>query len=101
VNHVTHGPRDDVEGSVGRLSQVPELFSKNLCSPRRSSMPRRHARAVGSGIQANGFSIRYADGGAGAAGITSSPGLDERMPRNIGITPADALYPSSKPFWKE
>jgi hypothetical protein len=52
-------------------------------------------------MQANGFSIRYADGGGGAAGITSSPGLDERMPRNIGITPADALYPSSKPFWKE
>ncbi len=47
------------------------------------------------------FSIRYADGGGGAAGITSSPGLDERMPRDIGISCADALYPSSKPFWKE
>jgi len=50
-------------------------------------------------MQANGFSIRYADGDGGAAGITSSPGLGERMPR--GITRADALYPSSKPFWKE
>ena len=54
-----------------------------------------------SAMQANGFSIRYADGGGGAAGITSSPGLDERMPRDIGITRADALCPSSKPFWKE
>ena len=27
--------------------------------------------------------------------------LDERMPRDIGITRADALYPSSKPFRKE
>jgi len=36
-----------------------------------------------------------------AAGITSSPGLDERMPRDIWVTRADALYPSSKPFWKE
>jgi hypothetical protein len=36
-------------------------------------------------MQANGFSIRYADGGGGAAGITR----------------ADALYASSKPFWKE
>ena len=52
-------------------------------------------------MQANGFSIRYADGGGGAAGITSSPGLDERMPRDIGISCADALYPSSKPFWEE
>ena len=43
----------------------------------------------------------FADGGGGAAGITSSPGLDERMPRDIGITRADALHPSSKPFWKE
>ena len=34
-------------------------------------------------MQANGFSIRYADGGGGAAGITSSPGLDERMPRDL------------------
>ena len=25
----------------------------------------------------------------------------ERMPRAIGVTRADALYPSSKPFWKE
>jgi len=25
----------------------------------------------------------------------------ERMPRDIGVTRADALYPSSKPFWKE
>jgi uncharacterized protein YjiS (DUF1127 family) len=23
------------------------------------------------------------------------------MPRDIGISCADALYPSSKPFWKE
>ena len=52
-------------------------------------------------MQANGFLTRYADGGGGAAGITSSPGLDERMPCDIGITRADALYPSSKPFWKE
>jgi hypothetical protein len=52
-------------------------------------------------MQANGFSIRYADGGGGATGITRSPGLDERMPRDIGITRADALYPCSKPFWKE
>jgi len=52
-------------------------------------------------MQANGFSIRYADGGGGAAGITRSPGLDERMPRDIWVTRADALYPSSKPFWKE
>ena len=52
-------------------------------------------------MQANGFSIRYADGGGGAAVITSSPGLDERMPRDIGIIRAAALYPSSKPFWKE
>ena len=51
-------------------------------------------------MQTNGFSIPYA-GGGGAAGITSSPGLDERMPRDIGITRADALYPSSKPFSKE
>jgi uncharacterized protein YjiS (DUF1127 family) len=28
-------------------------------------------------------------------------GLDERVPRDIGISRADALYPSSKPFWKE
>jgi hypothetical protein len=55
----------------------------------------------GSAMQVNGFSIRHADGGGGAAGITSWPGLDERMPRDIGITRADALYPSSKPFWKE
>jgi len=27
--------------------------------------------------------------------------LDERMPRDVGVTRADALYPSSKPFWKE
>jgi hypothetical protein len=53
-----------------------------------------------SAMQANGFSIRYADGG-GTAGITSSPGLDERMPRDIGISRSDALYASSKPFWKE
>jgi len=52
-------------------------------------------------MQANGFLIRYADGGGGAAGITGSPGLDERMPRDIWVTRADALYPSSKPFWKE
>jgi hypothetical protein len=52
-------------------------------------------------MQANGFSTRYADGGGGAAGITSSPALEKRMPRDIGITGADALYPSSKPFWKE
>jgi hypothetical protein len=50
-------------------------------------------------MQANGFSIRYADGGGGAEDITSS--LDERVPRDIGISRADALYPSSKPFWKE
>jgi hypothetical protein len=52
-------------------------------------------------MQAVGCSIRYADGGGGAEGITSSPGLDERMPRDIGISRADALYASSKPFWKE
>jgi hypothetical protein len=51
-------------------------------------------------MQANGFSTRYADGGGGAAGITSSPGLHERMPGDIGVTRANALYPSSKPFWK-
>jgi|BogFormECP04_OM1_1039644.scaffolds.fasta_scaffold61841_1 uncharacterized protein YjiS (DUF1127 family) len=28
-------------------------------------------------------------------------GLHERMPRDIGVTRADALYPSSKPLWKE
>ena len=33
-------------------------------------------------MQVNGFSIRHADGGGGAAGITSWPGLDERMPRH-------------------
>jgi hypothetical protein len=32
-------------------------------------------------MQANGFSIRYADGGGGAAGITGSSGLDERICR--------------------
>jgi hypothetical protein len=48
-------------------------------------------------MQANGFS----DGGGGASGITSSPGLDGRMPRDIGVTRAAALYPSSKQFWKE
>ena len=32
-------------------------------------------------MQANGFSTRYANGG-GAAGITSSPGLDDRIARN-------------------
>jgi hypothetical protein len=47
------------------------------------------------------FSIHYADGGGGAAGIISSSGLDGRMPRQIGISRADALYASSKPFWKE
>jgi hypothetical protein len=52
-------------------------------------------------MQANGFSTRYADGGAGASGIASSPGLDERMPREIGVTRAAALYPNSKPRWKE
>src|SRR5271165_1292614 len=36
---------------------------------------------------------RYADGGGGASGITSSPGLDERMPRDIGVTRAAARYP--------
>ena len=41
-------------------------------------------------MQAVGFSIRYSDGGGGVAGITSSPGLDERM-RDIGISRADAL----------
>jgi hypothetical protein len=40
-------------------------------------------------------------GGGGASGITSSPGLGERMPRDIGISRAAALYRSSKPFWKE
>jgi hypothetical protein len=45
-------------------------------------------------MQANGFS----DGGGGASGITSSPGLDECMPRDIGVTRAAALYPSSKQF---
>ena len=52
-------------------------------------------------MQANGFSTRYADGGGGVSGITSSPGLDERMPRDVGVTRADALYPSSKPSRKE
>jgi hypothetical protein len=52
-------------------------------------------------MQVNGFSIGHADGGGGAAGITSWPGLDERMRRDIGITRAGALYPGSKPFWKE
>jgi hypothetical protein len=52
-------------------------------------------------MQANGFSTRLADGGGGASGITSSPGLDGRMPRDIGVTRAAALYPSSKQFWKE
>jgi hypothetical protein len=52
-------------------------------------------------MQANGFSTRLADGGGGASGITSSPGLDGRMPRDIGVTRAAALYPSSKPLWKE
>jgi len=28
-------------------------------------------------------------------------GLGERMRRDIGITRADAIYPSIKPFWKE
>jgi hypothetical protein len=50
-------------------------------------------------MQTNGFSTRYADGG-GVSGITSSSGLDERMPRDIGVTRAAALYPSSKPLWK-
>jgi hypothetical protein len=52
-------------------------------------------------MQANGFPTRLADGGGGASGITSSPGLDDRMPRDIGVTRAAALYPSSKPLWKE
>ena len=52
-------------------------------------------------MQDNGFSIRHADGAGGAAGITSAPGLDDRVPRDIGISRAVALYPSSKPFWKE
>ena len=51
-------------------------------------------------MQANSFSTRYADG-SDVSGITSSPGLDERMPRDIGVTRAAAPYPSSKPFWKE
>jgi hypothetical protein len=55
---------------------------------------------TGSATQGNGFSVRYADGG-GAAGITNLPGLDERVPRDIGIIRTDALYPGSKPFWKE
>jgi hypothetical protein len=52
-------------------------------------------------MQANGFSTRHADGGGGASGMTSSRGLDERMPCDIGVTRAAALYPSSKPLWKE
>jgi hypothetical protein len=46
-------------------------------------------------MQTNGFSTRCADDG-GVSGITSSPGLDERIPRDIGVTRAAALYPSSK-----
>jgi hypothetical protein len=52
-------------------------------------------------MQANGFPTRLADGGGGASGITGSPGLDERMPRGIGVTRAAALYPRSRQFWKE
>jgi hypothetical protein len=33
-------------------------------------------------MQPNDFATRYADGGGGAPGITSSPGLDERTPRD-------------------
>jgi len=54
---------------------------------------------TGSAMQANGFSTRYADGGD-VSGITSSPGLDERMARHRGHPRRRAL-PSSKPFWKE
>ena len=50
-------------------------------------------------MQANGVSSRYADGGGRASGVTSSPGLDK--PRDFGVTPAAALYPSSKALWKE
>jgi hypothetical protein len=35
----------------------------------------------GSAVQDNGFSTGYADGGGGASGIASSPGLDERVCR--------------------
>jgi hypothetical protein len=43
-------------------------------------------------MQANGFSTRYAvgDGGAAASGCRATSGHR-----------ADALNPSSKPFWKE
>src|SRR6266404_1128832 len=39
-------------------------------------------------MQANGFLIRYPDGGGGAAGITGSPGLDERICRATSGSPA-------------
>ena len=53
-------------------------------------------------MQANGFSIRYADGGRRSRGHHRfARARRAHMPRDIGITRADALYPSSNPFRKE
>jgi len=48
-------------------------------------------------MQANGFSTRYADGGD-VWGITSSPGLDERMARDIVVTRAAAPFRAASRF---
>jgi hypothetical protein len=59
---------------------------------------RRGEALEGLRVQDNGFSIRHTDGAGGAAGITSAPGIDDRVPRDIGISCAGALYPSNKSF---
>ena len=49
---------------------------------------------------ANGCSTRCVNGCGAAANVTSSPG-SRSEPRDIGVTPTDAIYLSNKPFWKE
>jgi uncharacterized protein YjiS (DUF1127 family) len=36
-----------------------------------------------------------------ARGRAELAALDERMLRDIGLSPADAEFPASKPFWRE
>jgi len=67
-----------------------------------SASARNHGRAGWpERCGAMGFSLRCANGAGAAASGEQISRMDERMLKDIGITRAEALRLSSKPFWRE
>jgi hypothetical protein len=106
VSYFTHRSRGEVEGTVGHLSQVPELFPKKLLAPRHSpatAVPRCSGRdpaqpttpkkwGTGGCLHIRRQIARHGDGGDTALIPQAHPAAAARAaPRESGGSARDAL----------